>query len=85
MWVALENKVKQARDEGLKEGREKGYKDGLARVALAEKRAREKATVDSIQNLMDSLGIDVQKAMNALKVPVHEQEHYAELILSSSL
>ena len=85
MWVALENKVKQARDEGLKEGREKGYKDGLARVALAEKTAREKTKVADIQNLMDSFGVDVQKAMNALKVPVHEQEHYAELISSSSL
>ncbi|MBQ7608681.1 MAG: hypothetical protein IJU76_12040 [Desulfovibrionaceae bacterium] len=81
MWVALENKVKQARDEAFKEG----YQEGLAGVARAEKTAREKTKVADIQYIMDSFGVDAQKAMDALRVPIQEQENYAKLILSSSL
>ena len=57
-------------------------------IASKERRAREMgekkggrlATLNNIKNLMQSLDMDIHKALDALKVPVNEREYYIKQI-----
>lgn len=52
--------------EGLAEGRAEGHTEGIVQ-----------ATLSSIRNLMETMHLTVQQAMDALKIPASEQEKYA--------
>lgn len=45
-----------------------------------EKRGEQRSTLRHIQNLMDTLKLTAEQAMNALKIPVSEQEGYMKLL-----
>ena len=56
----------QERDERMREeGREEGRKEGA-----------EIATLNSIKNLMETLEISAEKAMDLEKIPTEERERY---------
>jgi predicted transposase/invertase (TIGR01784 family) len=54
-------------------GVEHGEKQGIKRGEEAEK-------IRSLRNLMDSLTLSLEEAMSALKLPVSEMQHYANLL-----
>ena len=56
----------EGREEGLKEGIEKGVQKGIT-----------KATLENIQNLMDTLKFSAKEAMDALKITSEDQKEYA--------
>ena len=64
----------QGREEGLKEGREEGIKAG-------HKKGREEEKLNSIRNVMETLGFTLEQAMQALKIPKSEQEKYAQMLM----
>jgi hypothetical protein len=45
-----------------------------------EKRGEQRSTLRHIQNLMDTLKLTAEQAMNALKIPVSEQEGYMKML-----
>lgn len=57
----------QGRAEGIAEGRTKGKAEG-----------RVQANTTALQNLMETLGLSLQEAMNALRIPEAEQPYYRE-------
>ena len=70
MWVAWENRVKQAENNGFNNGFNNGKAEG-----------RDTTMVNCIRNLMETFGLDVQKSMDALQIPASEQEKYAKQIM----
>jgi len=54
-----------ARKDGIQEGRAEGRTEG---------------TLSSIKNLMETLGLSIEAAMNALKVPEDERTKYANML-----
>lgn len=50
----------------LNQGRAEGHTEGIVQ-----------ATLSSIRNLMETMHLTVQQAMDALKIPASEQEKYA--------
>lgn len=65
--------MEEIREEGVIEGMAKGLTRGKA-----EGRAESK--VESIINLMESMDIPMERAMDILKVPAHERQMYADLV-----
>ena len=55
--------------KGIIQGREEGRKEG-----------REEEKLNSIRNVMETLGLTMEQAMQALKIPKSEQEKYAHLL-----
>ena len=55
--------------KGMAKGRAEGRAEGIA-----------KNTLSSIKNLMETLGLTVEQAMAALKVPENEQQKYLGLL-----
>ena len=60
-----ELKYQDAKAEGRAEGLVEGITEGI---------------LSSIRNLMDTMGISVEKAMTALKVPETERQKYLDLL-----
>ena len=58
-----------ARRDGILEGRVEGRAEG-----------RTEGTLSSIKNLMETLGLPIEAAMNALKVPEDERSKYASIL-----
>lgn len=73
MWAAWENGINQARNDGFHDGFHDGFSDG-------ETKGRDATIVTTIRNLMETSGWDAQQTMNAMKIPVSEQEKYAKQI-----
>ena len=72
---------KEGREEGRKEGREEGRKEGREEGRKAgreegRKEGAEIATLNSIKNLMETLEISAEKAMDLEKIPAEERERY---------
>ena len=65
----LQSNLHTAYDNGEKKGRAEGIQEG-----------HENAMVISINNVMESFGVSLDKAMNALKIPADQQPIYANLI-----
>ena len=65
MWATWENGINQARNDGYTNGRNDG---------------RDSTMVSNIRNLMETSGWDAKQTMDALKIPVNEQEKYAKQI-----
>ena len=61
--MTLQERDERMREEGRKEGREEGT---------------EIANLNSIKNLMETLEISAEKAMDLVKIPAEEQEKYRE-------
>ena len=57
------------REEGRLAGRKEGRKEG-------RRQGRAESIIDSIRNIRDSLGLSVEEAMDALKVPENERKNY---------
>ena len=58
-----------ARRDGLQEGLVEGRTKGLA-----------EGTLSSIKNLIETLGLSVEAAMNAMKIPEDERTKYADML-----
>ena len=56
----------------------KGVENRGIRKGIIQGREEEK--LDSIRNVMDTLGLTMEQAMQALKIPKSEQEKYAHLL-----
>ena len=65
MWAAWENGINQTRSDGFNNG---------------EVKDRDTTMSNNIRNLVETSGQDAQKTMDALKIPVSEQEKYARQI-----
>lgn len=63
----------EAKSEGRAEGRAEGRVEGRA-----EGRAEER--VSSIRNIMETLGVSVEKAMDALKIAAESRETYRKML-----
>ena len=46
------------------------------------KEGREEGNIRAIHNLMETMSLTAEKAMDALRIPPQEREHYAEAIKS---
>ena len=69
MCRELEKIYTEGRMEGRAEGRAEGRVEGIA-----------EGIVSSIKSLMETLGLPIEAAMDALKIPKSEQHTYAELL-----
>ena len=49
-------------------------------VLLSSRRGSEEKKLEAIRNLMDSLKLTMEQAMNALKVPEEDRQKYMELL-----
>lgn len=58
---------------GMKKGMEKGMEKGI-------EKGRMENMVNNIKNLTETLGLSLEAAMAALKVPEEEQDNYAKLL-----
>ena len=61
----LRSVVRDARAEGVQQGIEKGIEQGI-----------ECSTLNSIANIMESLGLTAEQAMDALKIPTDDRAAY---------
>ena len=64
-YMTLEERDERMREEGRKEGKKEGRKEGM-----------EIAILNSIKNLMETLDISAEKAMDLVKIPAEEREKY---------
>ena len=62
-----------ARKDGIQRGRAEGQAKGRAE-------GRAEVTLSSIKNLMETLGLSIEVAMNALKIPEDERAKYANML-----
>ena len=58
---------------GLEEGKLEGEKSGIRKGEL-------KKTLEDIQNLMETLQLSAEQAMDALKIPQEERENYKKML-----
>lgn len=65
MCEVLDRVEEKGRQEGRQEGRREGRKEGIEQTRL-----------ESIRNIMDSLALTAQQAMDALKIPVEDRPKY---------
>ena len=63
--------------DGLQEGRVEGRAEGLAE---GRTKGLVEGTLSSIKNLMETLGLSIEAAMNALKIPEDERTKYANML-----
>ena len=66
----MEELAEEERAKGREEGREEGRKEG-------REEGTEMTMLSSIKNLMESLNLTLEQAMNALKVPADQREKFA--------
>ena len=59
----------EVRDEAREQGRVEGRVEGI-----------EQERINNIQNLMESMKLTAQQAMDALMIPVSEQPKYAAIL-----
>ena len=67
--MTLQERDELMREEGRKEGREEGRKEG-------REEGTEIANLKSIKNLMETLEISAEKAIDLVKIPAEEREKY---------
>ena len=72
-YMTLQERDERMREEGRKEGREEGIKEGREE---GRKEGTEIATLNSIKNLMETMAISAEKAMDLVKIPAEEREKY---------
>ncbi len=67
--MTYELKIQEEREEGRKEGRIEGRKEGI-----------DFALVTTIRNLMETMNLTAQQAMEAMKIPASDRKKYAALV-----
>ena len=79
MCEVLDRAEERGRMEGLKEGRIAGLEEGRT-AGLKEGRSAgmEDALLESIKNVMFSLSLPAEKAMDVLRIPAGERKKYME-------
>ncbi len=71
--------IAQGREEGRAQGREEGREEGKAEGrAQGKTEGKLLAITASLRSLMETLGLSLQEAMNALRIPEAEQQYYRE-------
>ena len=75
--VNFEFNLRDAKEAWQEEAREEGHSEGHAE-GLAEGKTEER--LSSIRNIMQTLNLTVQQAMDALKIPPEEQAAYASKV-----
>ena len=65
----LRSVVRDARAEGVQQGIEQGIEKGI-------EQSIECSTLNSISNIMESLGLTAEQAMDALKIPTDDRAAY---------
>ena len=74
---------REGRDEGISIGRNEGISIGLDRGRNEGLKAgREEGKLQSIHDLMDTMNLSMEKAMDALKIPPQDRERYASAMKS---
>lgn len=71
--------IKEGRAEGLKQGRAEGIKEGRAE-GLAE--GLERGIANSLLNVMKTLKMTAEQAMETLNIPQNEQRKYKTMLNS---
>ena len=66
---ALEVRAEEAREDGIKEGLSRGLSQGVLETTLS-----------AIRNMMENLGLPMEKAMDVLQIPAAERAKYAALV-----
>lgn len=66
--------LEELKEDAQAEGREEGRAEGM-----------EKSLISSIKNIMESLNISVDKAMDALKIPNEKREYYKTQVMEKVL
>ena len=51
-------------------------------IELAMEEGREEGVISSLKNLMESLNVSLDKAMDTLKIPKEKREHYKTQLMS---
>ena len=69
----MDNFSKQIYEAGINDGRAEGKAEGLAE-GLAEGKA------ESIKNLMSTLNVSIDQAMDILKTPPEEHQYFKDLL-----
>ena len=69
--------IKEGRAEGIKEGRAEGIKEGRAE-GLAE--GLERGIANSLLNVMKTLKMTAEQAMEVLNIPQNEHEKYKTML-----
>ena len=72
-YMTLQERDELMREEGRKEGREEGRKEGREE---GRKEGTEIANLYIIKNLMETLEISAEKAIDLVKIPAEEREKY---------
>ena len=73
MCRAFEEVRDEAREQGRVEGRVEGRAEGRVEGIEQER-------IKNIQNLMESMKLTAQQAMDALMIPVSEQQKYTAIL-----
>ena len=71
----------EGRAEGIAKGIAEGRAEGIAKgraEGIAEGEA--KANFNALKNIMQSFNVSIDKAMDALKTPESERQHYKDLL-----
>ncbi len=72
-YMTFAMKMMEERKEGFREGERQGFTNGLAE-------GKAEGVAFSISNMMKSLGVSVEKAMDILQIPAAERTKYAALV-----
>ena len=74
---AMAQGMAQGIEKGMAQGIEKGMAQGKAEGRVE---GRAEGKVESLRNIMQTLNLTVQQAMDALKIPKEERDKYASMI-----
>ena len=73
--------VAEGMQKGMAEGIQKGMSEGIQKgMSEGMEKGVTNTRVDSIRSLMKTLGLSIERAFNALEIPVEERQTYADLI-----
>ena len=67
--------------KGLAEGMAKGMAKGIAKgIAKGHNEGHTERALSDLRSLMETLGLSMEQAMDALKIPETERQEYAGLL-----
>ena len=77
-WALVKKSMQEGLEQGLEQGLERGRSEGRAE-------GRSEGLLDSIRNLMESMGWGITEAMNALRIPEDERQVYINKLSQSGM
>ena len=73
-WLDFfEDEIEEERQEARREARQEAWQE-------ASQETRRVTTVEYIRNIMESLGVSANWAMDSMKIPQDQRAAYAELV-----